>query len=139
MPLALAQAWSLSKKSADGAYGMFLRDGFSDRATKFASKLFAPIKESFDKTLEKVKASGIVYLRTVTPLPLDLPSLHGGAKLVDVPLSQMLEASGLNCELGEGNASEASLFLMAFLEYYYHRGDPRGHKALTRHIHWISA
>lgn len=138
-PLALAQVWGLSKKSADAAYAMFLRGGFSDRATRFASKLFGPIKESFDKTLEKTKASGMVYLRAATRLPLDLPSLHGGVKLVDLPMAKMLEASGLKCDLGAGDAFESSLFFMAFLEYYYHRGDPKGHKALTRHIHWISA
>jgi hypothetical protein len=138
-PLALVQTWGVSKKTADRIYAMFLREGLSDRASRFASKLFEPIKESFDRTLDKMKAAGVVYLRTVTPLPLDLPSLHGEVKLVDFPMAKMLEASGLNCDLRGGDAAEASLFFMAFLEYYYHRGDPRGHKALTRHIHWISA
>jgi hypothetical protein len=35
--------------------------------------------------------------------------------------------------------AETSPLFMPFLEYYYYRGDPRGHKAFTRHIHWISA
>lgn len=139
LPLALAAAWGISKKTADKAYAMFLRGGFSDRAARFASKLFEPIMESFDRSLAKTRAAGIVYLRSITPLPLDLPSLHGDVKLVDMPMSKMLDASGLNCDLSAGNASEASSFFMSFLEYYYHRGDPRGHKTLTRHIHWISA
>jgi hypothetical protein len=139
MPLALAATWGISKKAANEAYAMFLRGRFSNRATNFVSKLFEPIRESFDRTLTKTKTAGTVYLRSVTPLPLDLPSSHGDVKLVGLPMSQLLEASGLNCDLRVGSAAEASSFFMSFLQYYYHRGDSRGHKVLTRHIHWISA
>jgi hypothetical protein len=134
IPSALAEAWGLSKKAADDAYAMFLCGGFSDRAKRFATKLFAPIEEAFDRTLVKTKASGTVYLRTITPLPFHLPESRAEAELTDLPLAELLEKSGLNWDL-KGDA----LLFMSFLEYYYHRGDPHGHKMLTRHIHWISA
>lgn len=139
LPLALAAAWGMSKKTADRAYAMFLAGGFSDRAARFASNLFEPIMGSFDKALARTKAAGIVYLRSVVPLPLDLPSLHGGVKLVDMPMADLLEKSGLDCDLNTATAPGTSSFFTAFMEYYYHRGDPQGHKALARHIHWISA
>lgn len=139
LPMALAAAWGISEKAAHGAYAMFLRGGFSVHAARFASKLFEPIMESFDRTLAKTKAAGIVYVRSVTPLPFDLPSLSGDVKLVGLPMAELLDSSGLSYDPRAGDAAETSSFFTSFLEYYYHRGDPRGHKVLTRHIHWISA
>lgn len=134
LPAAFTEAWGLSKKSADAAYQLFLQGGFSDRAARFALKLFAPTEESFDRTLAKAKAAGTVYLRSSVPLPLDLPATRGEAQLIGLPLAELLERSGLTYDL----KAEPLLF-MSLLEYYYHRGDQHGHKMLTRHIHWISA
>lgn len=139
---AFVEPWGVSKKTADRIYATFLKGGFSNRANRFVLKLFAPIEEAFDRALAKVKASGIVYLRTAMPLPMDMPALRGDAKLVDIPLTELIRESGLTLDIKKGSAvleGEVSWFLTAFLEYYYHRGDPKGHKVLTRHIHWISS
>lgn len=141
-PVALAEAWGLSREAADKVYAMYLGGGFSTRLNRFVSKIFAPIGEAFDKALAKVKASGVVHMRSIIALPFDLPDVRGEAKLLALPLEETLRASGLAWESKVGDVlplPEASLLLMSFLEYYYHRGDPRGHKMLTKHIHWISA
>jgi len=141
LPAALAAAWGISKKTADAAYAMFVRGGFSSRANRFAAKLFAPIEDGFDKALAKTKASGSIYLRSIQPLPFHMPAKRGEAELSELPLGALLERSGITWDLKAGAAAaapESIPIFTSFLEYYYHRGDPRGHKMLTRHIHWIS-
>jgi hypothetical protein len=61
-----------------------------------------------------------------------------GVELAPLPLAELFEEAGLSVRLTAAELPKASFLLLPFLEYYYHRGDPQGHKVLTRHIHWIA-
>jgi hypothetical protein len=145
LPGALAEAWGVSKKTADELYPIFLRGEFSAEAGRFARKLFEPNAALLERAIAKAKISGKVHIRSVIPPPLKLPAVHGGVELEEFPLEDLLAAAGLTFKSSAKdaenakNAAEESFFLLPLLEYYYHRGDPRAHKDLTRHIHWISA
>lgn len=145
LPAALVETWGISKKAADELYPLFLRGEFSAEANRFARKLFEPAAAALERALAKVKASGKVHLRSAIPPPLKLPAELDGVELAEYPMADLLEASGLTFKTasaepaGAAGDAESSYFLLPLLEYYYHRGDPKAHKELTRHIHWISA
>ena len=141
LPAALSEAWGLSRAAAEAAYRVFLKDGFSEAAARTARKLMAPIEESFDRAVARAKLPASTYVRAAVPLPFTLPAARSGAELLPLPLATLLDASGVEFVRGAGTRGEAedSYYLLPLLEYYYHRGDPGAHKALTRHIHWIAS
>lgn len=134
----LRTTWNLSEAAARAVYEEFAEGRVSKNVERFMKKLIAGSGEAFLKALDKTKTSGKIYARAPYALPFKLPYEHGKITLLGYPFEELFGELGFDLRNGDfGNQSTIST-LLAFLEYYYYRGDPASHRALTRQIHWIA-
>lgn len=135
---ALREEWALSETAARAVFDAWQRGETSDAVVRFMKKIMEQSKNAFEKSLDKARISGIVFVRAAYPLPFSLPFTHGRVELVQYPLKDTFETLGFSGEDALVSDEARVPALLAFLEYYYHRGDPQSHRALTRQIHWIA-
>ena len=133
----LMREWGVSESAARTILDGAVENGASSRMADFLNRLTAESAETFEKALYKFRIGGEVHVRRTARLPFALPRTLGKAALAEFPFAENFKALGF--EMAGANAPDPDLadLLLPFLEYYYHRGDPLSHRALTRQIHWI--
>ncbi len=132
----LREEWKVSEPVARAILTDAEHGGLSAAAARLLDKMREQSRESFDRALQKSKFRGPVYLRGTDVLPFRLPYTHEGTEVRPYPFEEIWSTLGFEGVIDP--SPENLALLLPHFEYYYHRGDPAHHRALTRQIHWIA-
>ena len=136
----IAGELGVSATGAQAVYGHYIKNGFSDTASRAFKKMIDPALEELLREVEKKKLKGFLYIDAPHALPLAMPYRHEGVVFEALPLAEVLHGLGFGEGVQGNTLSEHALarHLLPFLEAYFDKSDLEINQKLRRRLHWLA-
>ena len=137
----IAAELGVSEAAAKEVYGRYIKEGFSDTASRAFKKMIDPAMEELLREVEKKKVKGFLYVDAPHALPFAMPYHHAGAVFDELPLGEVLRGLGFSGGDVQGNTlctHTLSRHLLPFIEAYFDKSDLEINQKLRRRLHWLA-
>ena len=135
----LERRWGISQKSARAVLLSYQEGGMSEAMTERVEALIGASRDSFFKSLDRLKILGATSLHNLHPALFNgRDEIKRSARLQEPPLAALFAKLGFtfhsNAEISPSRLFD---FMAYYLEFYYDKSNSVINRWLKRRVHWL--